>query len=602
MTAIPAPLARESAEPLAATPAPITCAGIAAHASGTRYIRLSPDTLRPYIGILGVLIGAILSFTGSRITTFGLADLRGGLHFGFDEGAWMTTSFGVGQMLVGVACPYLGAIFSVRRILLHGMALLFIASLIGPLSPNLTAFLTAQFLAGVGTGTFIPLTIGFIVRNLPQRLVVYGLAVYAMNSELSQNVSASLEGWFTDNLSWRWIQWQFCAALPVMFACIWYGTPREKINLALLRHLDWPGLAYSGIGFALLYAGLDQGNRLDWVNNGLVNGLLLSGTLLTLAFVVRELVIERPFLNLRLLAKEGIVPILMILAGFRFIILSTAYIIPTYLQVVQDYRELQVGAVLLWIALPQFLIVIPLGWLLTRVEARLILAVGAIFIGVACLMATLLTQDWATDDFLPSQILQAIGQSFALTAIVVLAVKSMNPADVLTIGTLFQTVRLFGGEIGTAFMQTFVRVREQIHSNLIGLHVDSLGGMTADRLAAYRNVVGAHTSDVAAAAARATSLLGAAVAKQAAVLVLYRRISRRRRRRLRLPPVHRPLEAALSCPLGLAWRSSAPAAFLSLLSLAGRSASARVPGGRRTRRDGQRDRPPSPSHNRHPSI
>ncbi|HEX9169354.1 MAG TPA: MFS transporter [Roseiarcus sp.] len=518
MTAVPAPLAREGAELPAPTPAPITCAGIAAHASGTRYIRLSPDTLRPYVGILGVLIGAILSFTGSRITTFGLADLRGGLHFGFDEGAWMTTSFGVGQMLVGVACPYLGAIFSVRRILLHGMALLFIACLLGPLSPNLTAFLTAQFLAGVGTGTFIPLTIGFIVRNLPQRLVVYGLAVYAMNSELSQNVSASLEGWFTDNLSWRWIQWQFCIAVPVMFACIWYGAPREKINLALLRDLDWPGLAYSGIGFSLLYAGLDQGNRLDWVNNGLVNGLLMSGGLLTLAFVGRELYIEKPFLNLRLLAREGIVPILLILAGFRFIILSTAYIIPTYLQVVQNYRELQVGAVLLWIALPQFLIVLPLGWLLSRIDARWILAVGAIFIGVACLMGTFLTQDWATDDFLPSQILQAIGQSFALTAVVVLAVKSMNPADVLTIGTLFQTVRLFGGEIGTAFMQTFVRVREQVHSNLIGLHVDSLGVQTADRLAAYRNAVGAHSSDVAVAAERATILLGSAVAKQAAVL------------------------------------------------------------------------------------
>jgi DHA2 family multidrug resistance protein len=307
-------------------------------------------------------------------------------------------------------------------------------------------------------------------------------------------------------------------ALPVMFACIWYGAPREKINMGLLRDLDWPGLAYSGIGFGLLYAGLDQGNRLDWVNNGLVNGLLMSGGLLTLTFVVRELWIEKPFLNLRLLAREGIVPILLILAGFRFIILSTAYIIPTYLQVVQNYRELQVGAVLLWIALPQFLIVLPLGWLLSRVDARWILALGAILIGVACLMGTLLTQDWATDDFLPSQILQAIGQSFALTAVVVLAVKSMNPADVLTIGTLFQTTRLFGGEIGTAFMQTFVRVREQVHSNLIGLHVDSLGGQTADRLAAYRNAVGAHSSDVALAAERATSLLGSAVAKQAAVL------------------------------------------------------------------------------------
>jgi MFS transporter, DHA2 family, multidrug resistance protein len=501
-----------------ATPAPATSAGVALSASAPRSPRLRADTLRPYIGILGVLLGSILSTFGSRVTSFGLADLRGGLHFGFDEGAWMTTSFGVGQMLVGVACPYLGAIFGARRVLLLGIVLLFVASLLGPLSPNLNAFLTAQFLAGVGSGTFIPLTISFIVRNLPARLVVYGIAVYAMNSELSQNVSASLEGWYADNLSWRWIDWQYCASLPLMFTCIWYGTPREDVKASLLHELDWPGLAYSGIGFGLLYAGLDQGNRLDWINNGLVNGLLLSGGLVTFAFVVRELVARKPFLNLRVLVGEGMVPILLLLAGFRFIILSTAYIIPTYLQTIQNYRELQVGSVLLWIALPQILIVLPLGWLLTRVDGRYVLAFGALLICIACLIATNLTDQWATGDFLPSQILQAIGQSFALTAVVVLAVKSMNPADVLTIGALLQTSRLFGGEIGTAFMQTAVRVREQVHSNLIGLHVDSLGGQTADRLAIYRNAVGAHTSDLTAATSRATSLLGSAVAKQAAVL------------------------------------------------------------------------------------
>ena len=123
-------------------------------------------------------------------------------------------------------------------------------------------------------------------------------------------------------------------------------------------------------------------------------------------------------------------------------------------------------------------------------------------------MATDLTSDWATDDFLPSQILQAIGQSFALTALVCCwSCASINPADALTIGALLQISRLFGGEIGTAFMQTFVRMREQVHSNLIGLHVDSLAGLTADRLALYRNAVGAHTADLAVAAARGTSLL-----------------------------------------------------------------------------------------------
>jgi MFS transporter, DHA2 family, multidrug resistance protein len=498
--------------------APATSAGAALHPIADAHPRLSGDTLRPYVGILGVLLGAVMATLGSRITTFGISDLRGGLHLGFDEGAWMTTSFGVGQMLVGVACPYLGAIFGVRRILLMGIGLFFIASLLGPLSPNVDAFLAAQFLAGLGSGTFIPLTISFIVRNLPTRLIIYGIAVYAMNSELSQNVGASLEGWYSDNLSWRWIDWQYCAALPLMFACIWYGVPREKTNMGLLSDLDWPGVAYASLGFGLLYAGLDQGNRLDWTSNGLVNGLLISGSLVTLAFFLRELVTRKPFLNVRLLARRHLLTILLLLAGFRFIILSTAYIIPNYLQTVQNYRELQVGSVLLWIALPQLIIVLPLGALLKRVDGRWVLGFGSALIGIACLMATNLTSDWATDDFLASQVLQALGQSFALTSVIVLAVGSMNPADALTVGALLQTSRLFGGEIGTAFMQTFVRIREQIHSNLIGLHVDSLAGVTADRLALYRNVLGSHAADLATTTARATGLLATSVARQAAVL------------------------------------------------------------------------------------
>jgi DHA2 family multidrug resistance protein len=498
--------------------APVTAVGVALHAFADAHPRLTADSLRPYFGMLGVLLGSIMGTLGSRVTSFGLADLRGGLSAGYDEGAWITTSFGVGQMLVGVASPYLGAVFGVRRVLLLGMLLFFTTSLLGPLSPNLNAFLVMQFLGGIGSGTFIPLTISFILRSLPARLIIFAIALYAMNSELSQNVAASLEGWYADHWSWRWIDWQYCATLPLMFVCIWYGVPRETINTALLRQLDWPGLGYAAIGFGLLYAGLDQGNRLDWIGSGLVNGLLLAGGLMTFAFVVRELITQRPFLNLRLLVRENLPYLMLLLAGYRFIILSTAYIIPTYLQTVQNFRELQVGAVLLWIALPQFVIVYPLAALLKRTDARWTLGFGTVLIGVACLMATDLTSQWATLDFLPSQIMQAIGQSFALTALIVLIVRSINPADALTVGCLLQISRLFGGEIGTAFMQTFVRVREQIHSNLVGLHIDGIAGATTDRLAAYSGALGAHTADVGQAAARAAQLLTGAVLQQASVL------------------------------------------------------------------------------------
>ena len=498
--------------------APVTAAGRALHPFADTHPRLTADTLRPYAGIVGVMLGSIISTLGSRVTTFGLADLRGGLQAGFDEGAWITTSFGIGQMAAGVASPYLGAILGVRRVLLLAILLQFTSSLLGPLSPNLNAFLTMQVLGGLASGTFIPLTISFIIRSLPARLVMYGIGVYAMNSELSQNIAASLEGWYSDTWSWHWIEWQYCAMLPVMFACISFGVPRETVNTALLRDLDWPGLAYASIGFSLLYAGLDQGNRLDWTSNGLIIGLLLSGSLITLVFVGRELATPRPFLNLGKLLRGNLLLLLLLLSGFRFIILSTAYIIPTYLQTVQNFRELQVGSVLLWIALPQLVIALPLAALLRHIDGRWILALGAALIGVACWMASDLTSQWATVDFLPSQILQAIGQSFALTALLALTIRTINPADALAIGSLLQISRLFGGEIGTAFMQTFVRVREQVHSNLVGLHVDATAALTADRLTAYRGVLTEHTADLAEATGRAAKLLSGAVMQQASVL------------------------------------------------------------------------------------
>src|SRR5262249_3342793 len=62
----------------------------------------------PLIGVLAVLLGSIISTLDSRITVFGLADVRGAVHAGFDEGAWITTAFTVGQMLIGPISAWLG--------------------------------------------------------------------------------------------------------------------------------------------------------------------------------------------------------------------------------------------------------------------------------------------------------------------------------------------------------------------------------------------------------------------------------------------------------------------------------------------------------------
>ncbi len=475
-------------------------------------------TARPLVGALAVLLGSVISTLDSRITNFGLADVRGAVHAGFDEGAWITTAFTVGQMLVGPVSAWLGAVFGPRRVLMISGTVFAISNLLLPLSPNLGFVLAFQMISGLASGTFIPLTIGFVVQNLPARLVVYGVAAYAMNLELSLNIAASVEGWFSDNWSWKWIFWDTALLTPLMLVCIHFGMPRQPVNRALLKTADWPGIVYAALGFSLLYAALDQGNRLDWLNSGLINALLLGGGLLLVAFVVQELTCRQPWINLRFAASGNIPLLFLLIAFFRFVILSTTYIIPQYLTTVQNYRAMEIGGVLMWIALPQLLIAPVVATILRFVDPRLLAALGFALVGWACFMAGQLTRDWAGDDFLPSQIVQALGQSLGLTSLVWFFLKHLEPSEVFTFGAVLQTGRLFGAELGSAFIQTFVRVREQVYSNLVGLHVTAGSLATDQRLQDYARAVTPRSVGQAEANARATALLARSVQVQANVL------------------------------------------------------------------------------------
>jgi len=129
-----------------------------------------------------------------------------------------------------------------------------------------------------------------------------------------------------------------------------------------------------------------------------------------------------------------------------------------------------------------------------------------------------LTQDWIGGDFLPSQFLQAVGQSLGLTSLVWFALQHLEPSEIFTFGAVLQTGRLFGAQLGSAFVQTFVRTREQTYSNLIGLHVHAGTLLTDQRLAHYAKIIGGRSVGDPQATARATALLARAVQNQAYVL------------------------------------------------------------------------------------
>ena len=444
----------------------------------------SPPTSIPWLGLVAVLMGTFISTLNGRLSTFGLADIRGAVGAGFDEGAWITTAQTVAQMFITLAAIWMGAAYGSRRVLIGASIAFALISLLTPYSANLPMLLTMQFLGGLASGCFIPLTLSFILLNMPPKYWAFGIALYALNLELSLNISASLEGWYVEHHSWRWIFWQNVPLALIMSLCLRRGMAIKPITVR--PPTDVFALLAGGTGLALIYAALDQGNRLDWLNSGVVWGLLSAGTLVLVAFVVHASRIARPLLNLKVIFRAPMPGLFLLIAFLRLTILATAYLIPLFLGSVRGYRALEVGQTLIWIAVPQ-LICCPLAALmLRRSDPRLVASIGFIFISVACLMVAYnLTPIWGSDQFLPSQLLQAVGQSFALSGVVFFGVLHLRPQDALTFGAVLQTARLMGGEIGTALVSTLARVRGQVASNLIGQHVQLGDARVIERVSAY---------------------------------------------------------------------------------------------------------------------
>ncbi|HVI56711.1 MAG TPA: MFS transporter [Luteibacter sp.] len=478
----------------------------------------APPASLPWLGIVAVLVGALATTLTSRLTSIGLADVRGAVSAGFDEGAWIPTAFSASQMLIGPLAIFLGRAFTPRRVLLAGSVLYGLAEFLIPFAPDLRSLIMLQCLAGLGSGTFIPLTAAFILTSLPKALWPWGLAAYAMNIVLGLNLASSLEGWYVEHVTWHWIFWQNTVVAAPLFALYWFGLRRLPIDYDYLRNGDFRGMLTGGAAFTFVFIALDQGDRLDWFSSTLVVTLLALGFICMGLFLLHESTLDTPSVDFGLLLRRNVLLLIVLVLATRFMVTASNTLVANYLIQVRGLRPEEVGNAALWVAVPQLIIAPIVAWLLNRVDARFAIGTGFTIAAAGFLLATGITSEWAESNFSLALLLQAIGETLELTAVIYFFGHHVAPADGITFGAIIQTARLFGGELGTSVLVMFTRKSEQVHSNLIGQHIVAGEPMTDDRLLAYTQLFGASTQGTGASAARGAGLLASAVRGQAYTL------------------------------------------------------------------------------------
>jgi DHA2 family multidrug resistance protein len=472
---------------------------------------------QPLFAVGAVLLGSFLANFDSRLTSVGLPDLRGAFSLSFDEGAWLSTASIGSQIFIAPTVAWLATAFGLRRVLGIPSLIYALISLLIPLVRDYTTLITLGIVHGMLLGTFVPATLMIIFRNLPIKWWLPAIAIYSIRVGFALDSSTSLVGFYVDHWGWQWLYWQGVVLAPLMGLMVYLGTPHAEMNQDVLRDADWGGMLLLGTGISMIYAGLDQGNRLDWLESGTVAALLIGGGLLCIAFLINEAVVRRPWAHVNVLFSRNVGLALVVILLYTLTSLSNSSLVPNFLAVVGQLRPEQTGVLLFsYGALPMFVLVPVSIFLLRHFDPRFVLVIGLSAFATANLLGTRLTHDWALGDFVVIVLLQSIGQAFTLLPGILIAVSNSDFTRATAFAAYIQIVRLGGAEIGIALMGTWLRVREQIHSNFIGQHIENGSDNVVRILKQLSNGFAGH--DAAAAPARALESLAALVARESNVL------------------------------------------------------------------------------------
>ena len=472
---------------------------------------------QPLFAVVAVLLGSFLANFDSRLTSVGLADLRGAFSLSFDEGAWLSTA-GIGsQILIAPAVAWLATVFGLRRVLGIPSLIYALVSLTIPFVHDYTTLIVLSILHGMLLGTFVPATLMIVFRNLPMRWWLPAIAIYSIRVGFALDTSTALVGFYVDHWGWQWLYWQGVVIAPLMGLMVYLGTPREPVNTALLRDADWGGMLLFGTAVSMIYAGLDQGNRLDWLESGAVMALLLGGGALFVLFVINEFLAPQPWAHINVLFSRNVGLSLVIILLYTLTSLCNSSLVPNFLSVVGGLRPEQTGVLLFtWGALPMFVLAPFSIYLLRHFDARTVVILGFSAFAAANLWGTQLSHDWAREDFVGIMLLTSVGQAFTLLPIIIMALSNADTSRATAFAAYIQVMRLGGAEIGVALMGTWLRVREQIHSNYLGQHIENGSGNVALMLQKLSNFFASH--GMGSAPVRAVGTLAAAVSREAYTL------------------------------------------------------------------------------------
>ncbi|MEH2284365.1 MAG: DHA2 family efflux MFS transporter permease subunit [Nostoc sp.] len=444
---------------------------------------ITPPATNKWLIATTLMIGTIIAIIDTSIVNIAIPQIQGNLGGSIDEISSVVTFYIISNVIVMPLTGYLSALWGRKKFYTGAIILFTVSSLLCGLSWNLSALVFFRILQGLGGGILFPTAQAILLDTFPREEHGKAMSIFGLGMLVAPAFGPVLGGYLTDTFSWRSI---FLINVPigliaaVMVFLFIHDSPYLKKPQG---KFDWSGLIALVIGLSSLQYALENGQRLNWLESGLILVLLIVGVSAIAYLIWWELVTRFPIIDLSLFRNRTFAAgnIITFLAGFS--LFGGLFITPIFMSKVLNYDSLTIGMLLMPGPVATALIMPLTGVLAGRLDARILLAVGITFSAVGTWqLSDLNLQSDYWNIFWP-QIWRGIGLGLLFVPLSLTTIGYVSKAKRTSASGIYNLINQLGGSIGIAGLTIMLGRLETFHSTNLA-HVIKQSDLVQEQAAA----------------------------------------------------------------------------------------------------------------------
>lgn len=423
---------------------------------------------RDWVSVLGASLGAFLAILDIQITNASLKEIQEALDLDPSDSGWISTAYLIAEISIIPLSGALGRVLGLRSFAVGAASVFMAASIACGLALDFKSLILARVVQGVSGGTLVPVAFQILLQFMPLHRRNVGLAIFGLSATLAPTLGPTLGGWITEWASWRWT---FLLNIPpclVLISALRVGLPYTRPDRSHLQELDGVGALTLVLALASGVFVLEEGAKRLWFEDAYI---LVAMGLCALAALVhaggywlRSTERRPPILDFSLLKDGTFLVACGITLTTAAALFSGIFSLSLFLGQVQGYRPIEIGSVMMWVGIPQLVLMPLMPWILRHCDPRWLIAAGLVLFECSHLMNSSLTLQSSGDVFVSSLWVRALGQPLILVPLSAIATRSIAVSKSAQASALFNVARNLGGSIGIALTGTWLTTHQEAHA------------------------------------------------------------------------------------------------------------------------------------------